>query len=167
VPWSPLGAGLLTGKIDANTSFDQTDFRAGSPRFTQEAREANQAVVDLLKAYRRAEERDARASRARLAARAEALDRADPGHATAGTCRGESGRRKRRVDGRRSRRDLGLGCMGMSMNYGPPEDKNAMIALLRQAVELGVTFFDTAEVYGPSPTRNWLARGSRQCVTKW
>jgi aryl-alcohol dehydrogenase-like predicted oxidoreductase len=49
VPWSPLGAGFLTGKIDANTSFDQTDFRAGSPRFTREAREANQAVVDLLK----------------------------------------------------------------------------------------------------------------------
>ena len=44
---------------------------------------------------------------------------------------------------------IGLGCMGMSGNYGPPEDKDAMIALLRQAVERGVTFFDTAEVYGP------------------
>ncbi|MES2185864.1 MAG: aldo/keto reductase [Pseudomonadota bacterium] len=44
---------------------------------------------------------------------------------------------------------LGLGCMGMSANYGPPGDKPEMIALLRAAVEQGVTFFDTAEVYGP------------------
>ncbi len=44
---------------------------------------------------------------------------------------------------------LGLGCMGMSFSYGPPKDKNEMIALLRKAVERGVTFFDTAEVYGP------------------
>lgn len=44
---------------------------------------------------------------------------------------------------------LGLGCMGMSFGYGPPADKNEMIALIRKAVELGVTFFDTAEVYGP------------------
>lgn len=44
---------------------------------------------------------------------------------------------------------LGLGCMGMSANYGPPADKQEMIALIRAAVERGVTFFDTAEVYGP------------------
>ena len=44
---------------------------------------------------------------------------------------------------------LGLGCMGMSANYGPPADRQAMIALIRTAVERGVTFFDTAEVYGP------------------
>jgi aryl-alcohol dehydrogenase-like predicted oxidoreductase len=44
---------------------------------------------------------------------------------------------------------LGLGCMGMSSGYGPPKDKPEMIALLRAAVERGVTFFDTAEVYGP------------------
>ncbi|UHG94483.1 aldo/keto reductase [Spirosoma oryzicola] len=44
---------------------------------------------------------------------------------------------------------LGLGCMGMSWSYGPPKDKAQMIALLRAAVERGVTFFDTAEVYGP------------------
>ena len=44
---------------------------------------------------------------------------------------------------------LGLGCMGMSWAYGPAPDKAEMIALLRRAVELGVTFFDTAEVYGP------------------
>ena len=44
---------------------------------------------------------------------------------------------------------LGLGCMGMSWAYGPAPDKTAMIALLRQAAERGVTFFDTAEVYGP------------------
>jgi aryl-alcohol dehydrogenase-like predicted oxidoreductase len=44
---------------------------------------------------------------------------------------------------------LGLGCMGMSFGYGPAADKPSMIRLLRSAVELGVTFFDTAEVYGP------------------
>ena len=44
---------------------------------------------------------------------------------------------------------LGLGCMGMSFSYGPPKDKQEMITLLRAAVERGVTFFDTAEVYGP------------------
>ena len=44
---------------------------------------------------------------------------------------------------------LGLGCMGMSFSYGPPKDKQEMITLLRAAVERGVTFFDTAEIYGP------------------
>ena len=44
---------------------------------------------------------------------------------------------------------IGLGCMGMSFGYGPPADKREMIGLIRYAVEQGVTFFDTAEVYGP------------------
>jgi len=44
---------------------------------------------------------------------------------------------------------LGLGCMGMSFSYGPPKDKQEMISLLHAAVERGITFFDTAEVYGP------------------
>jgi aryl-alcohol dehydrogenase-like predicted oxidoreductase len=44
---------------------------------------------------------------------------------------------------------LGLGCMGMSFGYGPPGDKQEMSALMRAAVERGITFFDTAEVYGP------------------
>src|SRR5712672_2653871 len=44
---------------------------------------------------------------------------------------------------------LGLGCMGMSVGYGPASDKKEMISLIRTAVERGVTFFDTAEVYGP------------------
>ena len=48
VPFSPLGKGFLTGKIDENTKFDSTDFRNIVPRFTQEARKANQALVDLL-----------------------------------------------------------------------------------------------------------------------
>jgi len=49
VPWSPLGAGFLTGKIDPNQKFDPADFRNNSPRFTTEARTANLAVVDLLR----------------------------------------------------------------------------------------------------------------------
>src|SRR5258705_6763841 len=44
---------------------------------------------------------------------------------------------------------IGLGCMGMSFGYGPPKEKQEMISVIRSAVELGVTFFDTAEVYGP------------------
>ncbi len=44
---------------------------------------------------------------------------------------------------------LGLGCMGMSFSYGPPKDKQEMATVLRTAVERGITFFDTAEVYGP------------------
>jgi len=45
---------------------------------------------------------------------------------------------------------IGLGCMGMSQSYGPnPGDRNAMIRVLRDAFELGITFFDTAEVHGP------------------
>lgn len=44
---------------------------------------------------------------------------------------------------------IGLGCMGMSFGYGPAKDEREMTALLRKAVELGVTFFDTAEIYGP------------------
>src|SRR5262249_31533274 len=48
VPFSPLGKGFLTGKIDANTQFDSSDFRNIVPRFTPEARNANQAIVDLI-----------------------------------------------------------------------------------------------------------------------
>ena len=48
VPFSPLGKGFLTGKINENTTFDRSDFRNSVPRFTPEARKANQALVDLL-----------------------------------------------------------------------------------------------------------------------
>src|SRR5207245_10912294 len=48
VPFSPLGKGFLTGKIDENTTFDSTDFRNTVPRFAPEARKANRALVDLL-----------------------------------------------------------------------------------------------------------------------
>jgi aryl-alcohol dehydrogenase-like predicted oxidoreductase len=49
VPWSPLGAGFLTGQIDTNTSFAKGDFRASSPRFTPQAIAANQSVVELVR----------------------------------------------------------------------------------------------------------------------
>ncbi len=48
VPYSPLGRGFLTGKIDASTKFDSADFRSGLPRFTPEALKGNQALIDLL-----------------------------------------------------------------------------------------------------------------------
>jgi len=54
---------------------------------------------------------------------------------------------------------LGLGCMGMSFGYGPPKDKQEMIALLGTAVERGVTFFDTAEVYGPFTNEELVGEG--------
>ena len=56
---------------------------------------------------------------------------------------------------------LGLGCMGMSFSYGPSQNKQEMIALLRAAVERGITFFDTAEVYGPFINEELRGRGPR------
>jgi len=54
---------------------------------------------------------------------------------------------------------IGLGCMGMSFGYGPPKDKQEMISLLRATVERGVTFFDTAEVYGPFTNEELVGQG--------
>src|SRR6202044_1360851 len=54
---------------------------------------------------------------------------------------------------------IGLGCIGMSYHRGPAPDRNAMIALIRKAVELGVTFFDTAEVYGPFINEELVGEG--------
>src|ERR1700748_2060936 len=54
---------------------------------------------------------------------------------------------------------IGLGCMGMSFGYGPPKEKQEMIALLHAAVERGVTFFDTAEVYGPFINEELVGEG--------
>ncbi len=66
VPWSPLGQGFLTGKIDATTTFDaKADFRASFPRFTPEARTANMALVELLKGSRSGRPRLRRRSRSR------------------------------------------------------------------------------------------------------
>jgi aryl-alcohol dehydrogenase-like predicted oxidoreductase len=54
---------------------------------------------------------------------------------------------------------IGLGCMGMGQGYGPAPDKQEMISLLRSAVDLGVTFFDTAEVYGPFTNEELVGEG--------
>jgi len=54
---------------------------------------------------------------------------------------------------------IGLGCMGMSQSYGPPADRQEMISLFRTAVERGVTFFDTAEVYGSSANEDLVGEG--------
>jgi len=61
---------------------------------------------------------------------------------------------------------LGLGCMGMSMNYGPPENRQDMIALLRSAVDRGVTFFDTAELYGPFTNEELVGEGLAPSVIR-
>lgn len=65
------------------------------------------------------------------------------------TLKGETMKKRKLGDSGLEVSALGLGCMGMSYGYGPAGDKQEMIALLRTAVERGVTFFDTAEVYGP------------------
>src|SRR5437588_10083756 len=54
---------------------------------------------------------------------------------------------------------IGLGCMGMTFAYGPPPDRQEMISLIRSAVDRGVTFFDTAEVYGPYTNEELLGEG--------
>jgi aryl-alcohol dehydrogenase-like predicted oxidoreductase len=61
---------------------------------------------------------------------------------------------------------IGLGCMGMSYGYGQPADKNEMISLIRSAVEQGVTFFDTAEVYGPFINEELVGEALRPFRTK-
>jgi aryl-alcohol dehydrogenase-like predicted oxidoreductase len=62
---------------------------------------------------------------------------------------------------------IGFGCMGMSMSYGPAGDRQEMIALLRAAVERGVTFFDTAEVYGPYANEELVGEALSPCATRW
>ena len=80
VPYSPLGKGFLTGKIDENAKFDSSDFRSTLPRFTPDALKANQALIDLLAGIAEAEEGDTGSDRARVAAGPEAVDGTDPGH---------------------------------------------------------------------------------------
>src|SRR5260370_25019716 len=73
------------------------------------------------------------------------LSRGDERH----TPKGETMQKRKLGNGNLEVSAIGLGCMGMSFSYGPPADRQEMISLLRTAVERGVTFFDTAEVYGP------------------
>ncbi len=62
---------------------------------------------------------------------------------------------------------IGLGCMGMSFSYGPPKDTKEITALLRAAVDRGVTFFDTAEVYGPFTNGELAGEAPIAKVPKW
>jgi len=61
---------------------------------------------------------------------------------------------------------LGYGAMGNSFGYGPASDRQQAIAVLRAAFERGVTFFDTAEAYGPFTTRSWSVKPSRRSVVR-
>ena len=99
VPFSPLGKGFLTGTIDDKTTFEPTDFRNVVPRFTEENRKANLGIRRVAEEIRDAQERNARADRPRLAARAEAVDCADSGDDEAPTARGEPRRRRHSSEG--------------------------------------------------------------------
>jgi aryl-alcohol dehydrogenase-like predicted oxidoreductase len=103
VAYSPLGKGFLTGAMNKDTKLGDNDFR-NPAALHAEAMAANQALVDLLKAIG-ARRGDARADRARLAARAEALDRADSRHHQAPPAGGKSRRSRCRAHRGRSRRD--------------------------------------------------------------
>ena len=80
VPFSPLGKGFLTGKINEETKFDKTDFRNIVPRFTPENRKSESGPGGFAQQDRRTEEGDTRADRARLDSRPEALDGSHPRH---------------------------------------------------------------------------------------
>ncbi len=102
VPFSPLGRGFLTGAITEDTAFDDNDFRNSVPRFTPEARKANQALVALLGEIAAPQAGDVGSDRDRLAPRAEAVDRADPGNDEAAPPGGEHRSGRRRADSGRS-----------------------------------------------------------------
>jgi aryl-alcohol dehydrogenase-like predicted oxidoreductase len=80
VPYSPLGKGFLTGKMDENTKLGSNDFRSTLPRFTPEAMKANQAIVGFAECDRETEECDAGPDRTGVAACTKAVDRSDSGH---------------------------------------------------------------------------------------
>jgi len=62
---------------------------------------------------------------------------------------------------------IGFGCMGMSFGYGPAADKEQAISVIRAAVERGVTFFDTAEVYGPLTNEELMGEALAPSGTEW
>ena len=105
VPFTPLGAGFLSGKIDENTKFEEGDFRNLVPRLSPEARKANLALVDVIKPIAARKGGDAGPGRAGMAPRAEAVDRPDPRHDEAASPPGEPRRRRCGADGGRPRRD--------------------------------------------------------------
>ncbi len=90
VPFSPLGKGFLTGKIDENTKFDSTDFRSSVPRFSVENRKANQALVELLSSFAAQKKVTTGTDRTGVVAGEEAVDCSDPGHDEAGATGRES-----------------------------------------------------------------------------
>jgi len=97
VPYSPLGKGFLTGAIDEKTTFDKSDFRSIVPRFTPEARKANQAMVELVRVIAECRGGNTRPDRTGLAPGTKTLDRADPRNHQAASPGGESGSRSNRA----------------------------------------------------------------------
>ena len=97
VPFSPLGRGFLTGTIDSTTSFADSDLRSSLPRFTEQARSASQALVDLIVGDRRTQERYRGTDRAGMVAGPARVDRAHPRHHETASAAGEHQRCRRRA----------------------------------------------------------------------
>ncbi len=89
VPYSPLGKGFLTGKIDENTTFDRSDFRSTLPRFTRLGSQGESSPDRSARQHRTTEAGDARSNRDRLAAGSEAVDRPHSRHHKAASLGGE------------------------------------------------------------------------------
>lgn len=102
VPYSPLGKGFLTGKMDEKTTFDSSDFRSTLPRFTPEALKANQALIDLLGTIGKRKQATPRADCPSVAAGPETVDRSHPRHHQAASPGREHRSRCRRTHTRRS-----------------------------------------------------------------
>ena len=142
VPYSPLGRGFLTGAIDEHTTFDSADNRNELPRFTVEARKANQALIDRLRTIgERNGATPAQLALAWLLGQA-MLDRADPGNHEDAPTAGEPSRRSGRAHQRRTRRDRpcrvrGIDCGRQVPRGARAEDESLTVRAQQTDSDLG------------------------------
>ena len=135
VPWSPLGQGFLTGKIDATTTFDaQADFRDVFPAVHSGGPRRQHGARRVAEENRGAQGGDSGADRDRVAARPQAVDRPDPRNDEAAPPRREPRRRRRRADGGRPRRNGGHGGTDRRAGGAAPEgDPRPVVSLIEMS----------------------------------
>ncbi len=127
VPYSPLGKGFLTGTIDQTTTFTANDIRTIIPRFSEQARQVNQALVERVSGDRGAQGRHPRADRSGVVAGAKTVDSAHTGDPQIAPSRREHRRRRPRTFGRRPGRHRGGGRRGHRRGRplpGPPRTRH-------------------------------------------